>query len=220
MKKTTNIYLAALFGCLASVLVIAQAHSKEAVEVPTLQTASKAGELAEVTTLLDAQADINAQDPRTQQTALMVAAENNQLNVALLLLERKADIKLSDVAGKTALHYAVIGGNLKLVSELLKLGADSQELDLGGNNVIALAVKSMHRELIPFLAQAKANVNQTDEMGMTPLIWAVIHKDLRSIKVLKKLGADHTARTEMGVDALQLAKSKKLDDIVAYLESL
>lgn len=55
---------------------------------------------------------------------LIEAVKAGSEDVVNLLLERKADVNLTDDWHNTALHYAVLGNNINIVKTLLKKGAD------------------------------------------------------------------------------------------------
>lgn len=69
------------------------------------------------------QKDINHQDA-FGNTALMIAANNGQLDRVRELVEAKADVNLQDKYGQSALIYAAFGNYLDVVQYLLKHGAN------------------------------------------------------------------------------------------------
>ena len=50
--------------------------------------------------------DVDGRDPRNGRTALMYAAEYNELDIVKTLITRKANVNAVDNNGTTALHYA------------------------------------------------------------------------------------------------------------------
>lgn len=58
------------------------------------------------------------------QTALMVASEKGNTNVAKLLLDNGADVNIVDPKLLTALHYATQARHVKIVQLLLMHGAN------------------------------------------------------------------------------------------------
>ena len=63
------------------------------------------GDAKEAADLLASGADVNAREDR-QGTALHLAAQNNHLEVVLLLLEQNADVNIANRSGQTPLHVA------------------------------------------------------------------------------------------------------------------
>lgn len=64
--------------------------------------------------------DINQQCPRTGKTPLMQICLKGTLEQVKLLLNHKADCKLTDFEGRTSLHYAAHGSNNDIISHLIK----------------------------------------------------------------------------------------------------
>ena len=73
--------------------------------------------------LLDKGADVNTSD-EDGKTALMMAAERDNLRNIHLFLSKGADIDREDDDGWTALHYAAARGHHRSLYELLNAGAN------------------------------------------------------------------------------------------------
>src|SRR5688572_19193455 len=92
-------------------------------EVPLIQAVQRA-DVTAVRTLLRQGADPSAAQG-DGLTALHVAAETGQLEIARLLLEAKAAVDArTRIGGYTALHLAAGRGHTSVVSALLAAGAD------------------------------------------------------------------------------------------------
>lgn len=91
-----------------------------------LWKASTAGDLAQVTKLIDSGADINAPDPGFGVTPLSLAATFGHDAVVQRLLERGADVKQANRDGGTALHGAAFFGRGVIAERLLEAGVDPQ----------------------------------------------------------------------------------------------
>lgn len=61
-------------------------------------------------TLLRHQADVNARD-KNWQTPLHVAAANNAVKCAELIIPMLTNVNVSDRAGRTSLHHAAFNGH-------------------------------------------------------------------------------------------------------------
>lgn len=94
--------------------------------IPLLQ-ASAHGDKEEVAKLLDEGMKVDARSPFLRTTPLILAAWNNHLDTARLLLDRGADVNAKDITGWTALHAAAFGGNTEIMQLLLERGAVRDE---------------------------------------------------------------------------------------------
>ncbi|MFC1478022.1 ankyrin repeat domain-containing protein [Candidatus Margulisiibacteriota bacterium] len=60
---------------------------------------------------------------RTQKTPLMIAAQNGYTDIAKVLLEHGADVKIKDENGDSALMLAVNSGHPEIVQILIDAAA-------------------------------------------------------------------------------------------------
>ena len=86
-------------------------------------TAAREGNLEGVKQSLAAGTSINARDPQAGATPLNTAALFGQTKVAMLLIEKGADVSVANNDGNTALHLASFFAHPDLVEVLLKQGA-------------------------------------------------------------------------------------------------
>ena len=73
------------------------------------------------------QAGVASQRPRGGLTALTVAARENSLESARILLEHDADVNALDPQGISALRVAIANDNLDMAMLLLDQGADAHD---------------------------------------------------------------------------------------------
>lgn len=92
------------------------------VSTPSLLAAVAAGDLANITQLLDQGAAINDHDA-TGRTPLMVAVGRNRLDTVRLLLNRGADPNAADQRGLTPLQLALQNKFADIAALLIKAGA-------------------------------------------------------------------------------------------------
>src|SRR5262245_38364744 len=86
----------------------------------TLRRAARAGDLSQVTVLLDQGVDVDSPNAH-QMTALMMAVRENHYSVAHLLLERGANARAVETRFETPIiHFA---RTIKMVDLLLEFGA-------------------------------------------------------------------------------------------------
>jgi ankyrin repeat protein len=96
----------------------------------------------------------------------MIAAEKGRLELVEILLNTyKADVKLRDKAGKTALFYAIETNNenLDVVSLLLGNGADPNHEAQDRITPLLKAVEKGHYEITKLLLDRGGNIHTTIE---------------------------------------------------------
>jgi ankyrin repeat protein len=198
-----------------------------------------------LTALLAHGADPNRPDPRPLEecwprqangrTPLMIAAPFPDLVRALLAVG--ADIHARDSDGATALMHAARGCNwthwlpamsAESISLLVRRGAEVDARDHQGRTPLIACANSA--VIVGALLDAGAAVNAVDANGMTPLMAAAGHAASwvpgedespgEVIRLLLARGADPDAWDASGRTALQIAREKKLLDVVDLLISL
>jgi hypothetical protein len=92
-------------------------------EYSPLSIAAASGYVEVLRVLLDAHADVDAQD-RFGDTALMAAVRGGRLEAVQLLLDRGASVAMKDTEGHTAMTWAHKAGRASVISALRNAGAD------------------------------------------------------------------------------------------------
>jgi ankyrin repeat protein len=112
--------------------------SKEVVK--SFFAAAEGGDAATVRELLDFFPVLAEwKEPRTQATALVVAAKNGWPEVTGALLQGGADIKAEDAGAMNALCYAACNGHYDVCTLLIRSGADPAEKGRHGMSAIDCA---------------------------------------------------------------------------------
>ena len=135
--------------------------------------------------LVDAGADVDARGP-DGWTGLFYAAKNNNLEIARLLTNSGCDLKVR-VEQRSVLWHAVVESwpnFAALLGEYQRRGV-AWEGDL-----LHVACKKSNRSAIAALLRAGVDVNTRDAGFTTALLHAVQGKDLRSVSMLLRAGAD------------------------------
>src|SRR3954447_11391924 len=149
------------------------AESERRAPAPDLHAAVRAGDVDEVSRLLDAGADPNSLDA-LGGTALLTACWLGQRPVVSMLLAHGANVNaIHREAGASALQYAVLKGRADIVELLLKGGADVSIQYRGGQTVLHLAAARPSVPVLDQLITAKADLTAKDDLGKTPLDEAV-----------------------------------------------
>ena len=105
--------------------------------------------------------------------ALIETAENGQVEVCQLLIERGANVNATNRSGITPLHLAAYYGHVEVCRLLIDRRADINTMTSSNWTPLHLAAFHGYVDACQLLIQAGANVNATTyNDGMTPLHWA------------------------------------------------
>jgi ankyrin repeat protein len=176
-----------------------------------------------VRVLLDHGADINKRSTHMSTwlpTPLLVAVHEKRTSIALLLIERGADIhaqtgSLDGITGNvTALMYAAENGLDDVVRALLAKGAPANQRNENGVTPLAVVAANDHKTIIELLIAGGADVNARTAKGRTPLILARWHE---VAELLITSGADVNAADHEGWTALMFAAERGNDEIAKSL---
>ena len=135
--------------------------------------------------LLDGEARVDLEDPRSGRTPLSWAAGSGHEAVVKLLLEAEADINLKDKEDQTPLLLAVGNRHEAVIKLLLEAEADINLKDKEGQTPLLLAVRNRHEAVVKLLlATGRVDVNLEDLLGQTPLLLAVRNRHEAVVKLL------------------------------------
>lgn len=153
------------------------------------------GDVKAVRQMLQNRVDVDAAQP-DGSTALIVAADRRDLDVANLLIRAKANVNAANQYGATALFVASASGHTALVRVLLGANADPNVPLVSGETPLMAAVDKGHLDAVRALLEHGANVNATESRGgQTALMWAVASRHPPIVKLLVEHGADVRARS-------------------------
>ncbi|XP_061191803.1 uncharacterized protein LOC133200083 [Saccostrea echinata] len=100
---------------------------------------------------------------------LQNAANQNDLNAVVELLDDGVDPCCADNKQRTPLHFASSQGYEKVVKALLDKGADPNQKDILGNTPLHLAACTGQVPVVTLLLKAGTNLKSVDRHGRTPL---------------------------------------------------
>ncbi|MFM2200354.1 MAG: hypothetical protein RL769_409 [Pseudomonadota bacterium] len=149
-----------------------------------------------------------------QNHLLMIALQNDNLNVVKKLIENGVDINLKDGYGNTALILASQRGHLEVVKELIKNGADINLQSYIGYSALIYASSFNHLEIVKELIKNGADVDLFDSGEETALMHASQNGHPEVVNELLKNGADLTGITEDFMHSIQSQEIK--DNIKKY----
>lgn len=154
----------------------------------------------------DQKANLTYQIPllhRQGDTALVVACENNMIDMVKLLVSHMTSQELHCFL---PMSIAIRNGFTKVVEVLLKAHANS-------GLALELACELNRSEIVELLLDNGHSVNQLFQ-GMTPLMLASREGALATIQVLLRRGADRNFVSEAGETVLTLANFDVRDSII------
>ena len=156
--------------------------------------AARAGNLEVLDVLVEAGADINAQN-RISLNPFLWACINNDLAVAKAMVEAGADLELVTRFGGVGIHPAAEKGHLELTRYLASL----PEMNVNYTNICgwtalleAIILRDggpVQQEIVEILLAADADPNMVDQWGVSPLAHAQKLGFSEIAELLKKAGA-------------------------------
>jgi len=186
----------------------------------TIDEAIARGDVADVKRHLD-------RDPRlvegvadSKMTPLQQAILRRRSAIAILLLERGANVEVADPAGRTPVHLAVERNDAEVVKAILKRKPDLGKRDrMGWTPLHHAAAKNLTPVAVLMLDQG-ADPNRLSELGGTALHEAAAAGSVEMVNLLLARGTDPSVRSKTGVNALDLGREYKHPEVVAILEKV
>ncbi|XP_031331829.1 uncharacterized protein LOC116162352 [Photinus pyralis] len=168
----------------------------------TLSNAVKEGYHSLVRHLLDRNGNVNDLNS-SGESLVMVAAKSDDVAMVKLLLERGADVTVSNYEGNTCLHFAACGNEEMLT--LFLDGGDLEAKNLSGLTPLMFALKLSCTDLARLLISSGADIHTEDFMGNTCLHNAAWAGDDEMVEFLLENGLDMHRRNAEGDDCLDMA---------------
>lgn len=102
---------------------------------------------------------------------IIIAAQYNQSNAVVFLLQSGADLSLRDNNGDTALHWAAYKGYVELIGLLAhRMPQEINSPDIFGQSPLHLAALRGNDDCVEFLVEScRADTALRDNNGLTPL---------------------------------------------------
>lgn len=126
-------------------------------------------------------------EPKSQRTAMHIAAKEGNANILKLLIKNQAYIDSRDKMLKTPLHYACEHGHREAVEYLINRNSDPFEEDNCGRSALHYAVYSSQVDVIISLtSEFEDLVSKRDHAGRTALHHAVFIETNDNVYIDKK----------------------------------
>lgn len=142
-------------------------------------------------------ADVNVEDNDqwtplytfTQRTPLHWACDNNNLELAKLLVIKDADVNAKDINQRTPLHMSCEKRNFEISHLLVSNGADVNAKDYIQKTPLHFSCEKSNFEISHLLVSNGANVNEKDNYQRTPLHWSCEKSNYEVSHLLVSKGA-------------------------------
>jgi ankyrin repeat protein len=190
---------------------------KDKYERTALQWAVMYGYEDMVNLLLKQGADLNISQKNNNFIPLLTAADNGDLKLVKLLLDKGIDIDIQDRFGFTALMLGCKEQNTKTVKYLLDRGADPSKKTTLGQDAFWYAFEKRNYEILEILINHKCYMNSyyfSKYSGSAPyfpataLYQAIYYDDFEMAEFLIDHGADVNIPNNIGLSPLSLAVVK------------
>ena len=167
------------------------------------------GDLETVRSLLAQEVDVNAAQA-DGMTALHWAAFRDDLEMAKLLIEAKADVKAGTRVGAIPpLHMASKNGSAAMIELLAKAEADVNYATTTGATALMVAAMSGSVDAVKMLAAHGADPNARDKKnGQTSLMYAAWENRPKVIKAL----VEHGAHPGLASYSMSVREPPRVDD--------
>ena len=161
--------------------------------------------------------DVNARDPRSGETALIIALREDSASVFKMLVEQPhVDFELAAPNGNTALMMAAFKGNRPAVLALLERGA---KVNRAGWSPLHYAAAGGSADIARILIDRGAVLNARAPGGLTPLMMAAREGQESAVGALLEAGADPSLKSAEGLTAAQLAERMDKPRIVKAIKA-
>jgi len=133
------------------------------------------------------------------------AEKEKNIQKAIDLIEKGADVNCVNEVGVSPLYSAVMLDNLELVKLLLQKNANPEPSEMV-SPLMANVIFGEKVEIAKLLVENGANVNfQMNKVGQTPLMLAVVHNKSELVGLLIEKGADVNTQVKMGMPGMEMS---------------
>lgn len=154
--------------------------------------------------------DIYVDEKQKTHNLLLDAVVAGNTDLAILLINKGADITYTDTDGVSIVTQAAYQGQLEVVKALLAKNADINAANNEGINALIAAASEGYLEVVQaLLATGKADINSKDKDGTNALMAASVRGHKTVVKELIEKGAEVNAQNVDGHTALMFAYNGK-----------
>jgi len=148
-------------------------REKCAISSEEAMKAVQTGDVDQLSELLDAGANPNAEDSWAC-TLLHTAASQGDLKITNLLLKHDANVNSSDAWHETPLHMAARACHTDVCKLLVEWKAEVNAMNLDDHTPLFVAAKSNSKEVCEYLLSEDAHVGQASEEDLPPFFTSLL----------------------------------------------
>jgi hypothetical protein len=206
------LFLIVMMICVAIYVIIVMVPTSSGVDWD-LVTAADYEAIPVIEKLLDDGADI---DMTLQRTALHSAAEFGNLEIVELLIGRGADVNLKDIHGRVPMFVALANHHPEVAKRLAEAETDPSVRASDGSTLLMAAARAKDVELARWALDHGVDVNaaRPEKKHATALMMAARAGNPEMVELLLARGADPGGTNHEGETALNLAKGKKVRELL------
>lgn len=204
--------------CITLVLLPINLLGEEISKSDQLFTSIRNGDLNGVVKLIDSESNLINSRNALYSTPLIVAASVNKIDICNLLIDKGADVNLSNSNDYRAIHYAAYNNQFDLVKKLVEKGAETVVYNNRGRLPIHYAAYVGNIQMLELFVKKGSKLDAIAKGdGGCLMHFACNGKNLEMVKYLEKRGANLHAIDNEGMSVLHWAASGGSLDIIEYL---
>ena len=145
---------------------------------------------------------------------LLYAVEKGDREIAKILADKGADVKIKLHCCETLLHIAASKGDVPMADLLISKGADINAKGSVDSTPLHYAVNENRTEMVKYLLSKGADINAQEACASTPLHSAAIRGNADMVELLISKGADVNIKNSCGETPMEQAICSKKDEVV------
>ena len=150
--------------------------------------------------------------------ALCKAVQNSNMEIVLLLLRARADVRYVSTEGRRAIHYAALAGDVEILKLILGAGSSANVVDSAGKTAIHYAVEKGDKPIVQYLLEKGSSTRcKTYTDGETPLHIAARLGNAEICRLILSRGGNINLKSRRDATPLHLAIKAKNFGIVMLL---
>jgi ankyrin repeat protein len=198
-------------------------QASDSISDRTLIVGAVKGDISGVKRALKEGATIDVRDNRGR-TALLIATQDNNAELARVLIAAGANVNIKDNIEDSPFLYAGAEGRDEILRMTLEAGADLNSVNRYGGTALIPAAHHGYPKTVAILLGTKIDKDHVNKLGWTALLEAIILGDggathTKIVKLLVHAGAGVNIADTQGVTPFAHAKRRGFREIVDILQT-